>query len=285
MARLAWKVLNMSRKSAAALFILMLLAAFTCTRAADSSDASQTGISWQKIEVMLEDGMNTAQFYLFQLDPREYEFTLLSISEQQTTPKTAREWCDIYGYEICFNAGMFARDNNRSLGFCKNYDHIINPRLNRHNSVLAFNPKNPEDPPLRIIDRRCENFDSIGNRYNSLLQSIRMLGCGGGNAWNKSDKRHSILALAMDRQNNLLLLYAEQPLAGYDFINLVVAEKPDIKKMMYLEGGAHASLYINTDSLKINLSGLLEGLISMRNIDIDLPQVIAIRKKTLPQPK
>jgi hypothetical protein len=275
----------MSHKATAGLLILLLLTAFDCIRAADSSDVCQSGISRQKPEVMLEDGETTAQLYLLKLDPRDYEFALLSISEQQTSSKTAQEWCDEYGYEICFNAGMFARDNNRSLGYCKNYDHIINPRLNRHNSVLAFNPKNPEDLPLRIIDRRCENFDSIGSRYNSLLQSIRMLGCGGGNVWNKSEKRHSILALATDSQNNLLLIFAQKPLSGHDFINLALAEDPDIRKMMYLEGGAHASLYINTDSLKIDLSGLLEGPIPMRNMSIALPRVIAVRKRTLPQPE
>jgi len=242
MPRLPRKVFDMSHRAAAGLLIFLLFTAFDCIHAADSSDVCQPGISRQKPEVMLEDGENTAQLYLLELDPRDYEFALLSISEQQTSPKTAQEWCDEYGYEICFNAGMFTRDNNRSLGYCKNYDHIINPRLNRHNSVLAFNPKNPEDLPLRIIDRRCENFDSIGSHYNSLLQSIRMLGCGGGNVWNKSEKRHSILALAINSQNNLLLIFAR--------------------------------------SLKIDLSGLLEGLIPMQNMNINLPQVIAVRKKT-----
>ncbi len=275
----------MSHSSTAGLLISLLLAAFNSIHAADGDTAGQAGMSWQKLEVMVEDGAKTAQLYLLKLDPRDYEFALLSISEQQTSSKTAREWCDIYGYEICFNAGMFMRDNNRSLGYFKNYDHVINPRLNRHNSVLAFNPKSPEDLPLRIIDRRCENFDSIGSRYNSLLQSMRMLGCERGNVWDKSDKRHSILALATDSRNNLLLIYAEKPLAGHDFINLALAENPDIIKMMYLEGGAHASLYIHTDSLKIDLSGLLEGPIPIRNMNIALPQVIAIRKKIFPRPE
>ena len=237
------------------------------------------GFIWTKYEIADSNDSLSLPLHVLILDPRFYEFALLFHNEQGTEPKTAKQWCDRYGYEICFNAGMFAKDNERSLGYCRNYEYIINSHFNRHNSILAFNPLNPDDLPLRIIDRHCDNSDSLITCYNSLMQSIRMIGCAGGNVWNKSSKKHSILALATDSLNNLVLIFSQKPVSGHEFIDHILTLDLKIARMMFLEGGAHASLYINNDSLHVNMSGMIGNLFSAENMNLSLPLVIAARRK------
>lgn len=237
-----------------------------------------TGLEWG--EFAISTGQDSIS--ILRINPRNYEFALLSASEYDNSPQTLKQWCRQFGYQIAFNAGMYAEDKNTTIGYCKNYDHVINSHLNRHKAVLAFNPNDEELAPVTIVNRTCEDFESLKDKYNTYLQSIRMLGCDGSNTWNQSDERHSILALAEDSSAHILILFSQAPLSVHDFIECVMGLKLGITDMMYLEGSFQAGLYIKTSDFHREISGVVEALWPIRvssNGQIPLPNVIAVRKR------
>ena len=81
---------------------------------------------------------------------------------------------------------------------------------------------------------------------------------------------------------HLLLLFARKPLRPHNFIAQVSNLKLGIEKMMYLEGGAHASLYAQVDNFSVELHGYNDDhlpLITLREVPLPLPLVIALKRK------
>jgi hypothetical protein len=220
--------------------------------------------------------------YILIIDPDLYEFDLLAALEIDSVPRTPSQWCSEFGYDLCFNAGMYAADEITPLGYCKSNGHILNSRINYHKAVLAFDPMDDSVSPVRIINRGCENLDLFENHYASMVQSVRMLGCSGGNVWKQSNKKHSILALATDSTDLVSVLFSQAPLSVYDFINNIITLDFGFDEMIYLEGSIPASLYVNTDDFRFNISGAAEDLWPLRISGSGLkrlPNVIAVRKK------
>jgi hypothetical protein len=243
---------------------------------------SNTGLEWDEFDMAGGQASLHDTIIVLRIDPQYYEFALLSASEYDLPAQTLKQWCKKFGYEIAFNAGMYAEDKTTTIGYCKNYDHIINPWLNRHKAVLAFNPNDTGSVPVRIINRSCEDFDSLKGNYNTFLQSIRMLGCDGGNTWNPSREKHSILAIAEDSTGHILILFSQAPVSVHDFIDRVIDLKLGITDMMYLEGSFQAGLVINTSNFRRLNYGVIEDLWPIKITSdgrIPLPNVIAVRKK------
>ncbi len=220
--------------------------------------------------------------YILTIDPDLYEFDLLAAIEIDSVSRTPSQWCSEFGYDLCFNAGMYAADEITPLGYCKSNGHILNSRVNYHKAVLAFDATDDTIAPVKIINRGCEDFDSFENSYGSMVQSVRMLGCSGGNVWKQSNKKHSILALATDSTGSVSVLFTQAPLSVYDFINNIIVLEFGFDEMIYLEGSIPASLYANTDELRFSISGAAEDLWPLRISGSGLkrlPNVIAVRKK------
>jgi hypothetical protein len=243
---------------------------------------SQSGLWWGQLTLVSEDDSGEIPLYVLRLEPDKFEISLLSSEEFRTTPKTSQGWSKEFDYEIIFNAGMFRRDTYSPLGYCKNYEFVLNGNFNHHNSFLVINPTRKRLPSLRILDRQCDNIDSILKFYRTHLQSIRMLSCGEENCWKKTDKKHSILALASDSSDNLLLLFVQEPIRPHNFIAQISKMKLGIERMMYLEGGSHASLYAEIDNFTVDLHGYSDNplpLKSLLEMPMPLPVVIALKRK------
>ncbi len=242
---------------------------------------NQTGLEWAEFDVFDSDS-NRILMYLLRIDPECYEFDLLSSLEYNCPPRSAQAWAVEYNYLISFNAGMYAEDHRTTIGYCKVGDFVINDHLNRHNCILAFDALNNSASGARIINRKCENFDSLRNHYNSFLQSIRMLGCSGVNTWRESDDRHSILALAEDKSGDILVIFCRNRISVHDFIDIVSGLSLNLEDMMYLEGSYPASLYVHVGDFEVNLTGYGEQKMLSEIFKPSrsaLPNVIAVRKK------
>jgi len=243
---------------------------------------SATGLAMHKYRIVNPQDSAENDLYILKIDPEYYEFQLLAAIELDSVSRTVSQWCAEFGYELCFNAGMYAADNLTPLGYCKNNGRVLNPHVNYHKAVLAFSPENDSIVPVTIINRGCNDLDSFENRYGSMVQSVRMLGCAGGNVWNQSDKKHSILALATDSAGMVFLLFSQAPSSVHDFINNVKALEQGLEQMIYLEGGIPAALYVRTNNYSFNISGVAEDLWPVRISGsglTKLPNVIAVKKK------
>ena len=157
---------------------------------------------------------------------------------------TAKDWCLKYNLISAINAGMYQEDGLRNVGYMKNFSHINNPRLSStYKAVLAFNRTDAVVPEIQIIDLKCQAFEELRQKYQTFVQSIRMVSCQQENVWTKQDKIWSLAVLGMDKGGNVLFIFSEALYSGFDFINVLLSLPISIYNAMYLEGGSEASLY------------------------------------------
>jgi uncharacterized protein YigE (DUF2233 family) len=229
---------------------------------------------------------NSSKITVIKIDPKNFSFRLLCTSELGREKLTAKEWCEKYKLVAAVNAGMFQEDGVTSAGYMKNFSHINNPRLGRANSVLAFNPVEPGLPEIRIIDRECQDFDGLKKKYNTFVQSIRMISCEQQNVWSQQSSKWSTLAIGIDGGGNVLLLFTKTPHTVHDFIEILLALPLDIRSAMYLEGGPQASLYLSAGATTVERNGVWEARLdesSPFQFALPIPNVIGIVRKTLPK--
>jgi uncharacterized protein YigE (DUF2233 family) len=216
------------------------------------------------------------------IDPRSYSLKLFSASQHDNNRKSAKNWCKDHRLIGAVNAGMFQTDLISNVGYMKNFDHLNNAHLNKYNSILAFNRVDSTVPEVQIIDRDCQDFESLQNKYKTLVQNIRMISCEQENVWSRQAEKWSIVALGMDRSGNILFIFSQSPYTVHDFINILFELPLSLYNAMYLEGGPEASLYLSYGNVELDLNGNFETGFS-ENTDIKiswpLPNVIGFVKK------
>ena len=222
--------------------------------------------SWKSIEPGLHVGdfkvphgslTKAPSLTIVKIDPNLYALKLLCASEYGRVRMTLRDWCQKHGLIGGINAGMYLEDGIKSVGYMKNFDHVNNSRINgSYKAILAFNRADPGVAPVRIIDLTCEDFEGVRPKYQTFVQSIRMIGCRQENVWAKQSRRSSIAALGMDTNGNILFLFTEAPYSGHDFINLLLSLPISIYNAMYLEGGPPANLYLSASDAELERVGI-----------------------------
>jgi uncharacterized protein YigE (DUF2233 family) len=214
------------------------------------------------------------------IDPGQYSFKLLCATQYGKQPFTTKEWAVNHQMLAAVNAGMFQENGMTSVGFMKNFDHLNNPRLSKANTVLAFNPVDENIPEVQIVDRECQNFNDLRQKYQSFVQSIRMISCDRQNVWSRQDSKWSTLALGMDTQGNILFLFSRTPNSVHDFIEILMALPLSLKSAMYLEGGPQASLYLSTPKMTLQRDGAWGNLEdNSLQFSLPVPNVIGIYRK------
>jgi uncharacterized protein YigE (DUF2233 family) len=258
-----------------------------------SSDGMSKNSPWRKVE----DGLFLAQFdpryeapvkdskvIILKINPTYYSFKLLCASELGKIRLTPKEWCKKYNLIAAINAGMYQKDGLTNVGYMKNYFHLNNPRLNSaYKAVLAFNRADFSVPEIQIIDLKCQDFEKLKPKYQTFIQSIRMISCNQENVWSKQDRRWSLAVLGVDKEGSVLFIFSEAPYSGYDFNNMLLSLPLSIFNATYLEGGPEASLYFSETGIELEKVGIyrtgLNGS-AVRSGAHPIPNVIGIIKKT-----
>ncbi len=257
------------------------------------TSASKGG--WQKLEPGLELGTLPAPqpsevadslIRVLRIDPTRFEFRLLNASASaQTKRLSARQWCLQNGLVAAINPSMYQEDLRTSVSLMRSKIHSNNTRLSKDNTILAFDRKVSYVPPVKIIDRQCENFDFWKEKYDTLIQSIRMISCKGKNVWSQQPKKWSTAAIATDYDDNVLFIHVGSPYSTHDLINMLLALPLRISRAMYTEGGPEAQLYVRSGQTEFEFTGLVSTGFS-EAVDLGyalpIPNVIGITRRTEP---
>lgn len=233
----------------------------------------------------LTDGLHLAEFQspeptdvgdsritVLKIDPKFFEFKLLNATRHNRRPRTLSNWAKEFGMIATINAGMYQKDLLTSVGYMKNFDHVNNGHVNPNNTIFAFAPNDSTLPDAQIIDRTCENFDSLRNSYQCMLQSIRMISCTRENVWSRQPNRWSISVLGMDTAGNILFIFSQSPFTVHDFNNHLLKLPIDISKAMYLDGGSKAGFYLSFNGVTIEKYGIYENaLLGAENMNTTWP--------------
>src|SRR4030042_4057830 len=234
---------------------------------------------WKRID----DGLSLSEFNsqkltLVKIDPKYYSCKLLCASENSKLRMTAKKWCQKHNLISAINAGMFQTDRITNVGYMKNFNHINSPRLNSgYKAVLAFNPVDASVPEIQIIDLKCQDFERLRDKYQTLIQGIRMTSCRQENVWEKQDKMWSIAAFGMDKSGNGLFILTESRYSVHDFTNILLSLPVSLYNAMYLEGGPEATLYLSANGVEFEKMGSHETGSNEENfpkIALPIPTVI-----------
>ena len=218
--------------------------------------ASTAGTAWKLLEPGLEFGRfemphpldaRPGIAHVLRIDPAHFRFRLLAASATEARrPYTARGWAQQAGLVAAINASMFQADFLSSVSLMRTPGHVNNPRLSSDKTVLAFDPRVPGLPPVRLIDRECDDFEALREQYATLVQSIRMVSCTGRNVWAEDDRRWSTALIATDAQGRVLFVHVRAPYSMHALIEELRALPLGIERAMYTEGGAQAQLYVES---------------------------------------
>lgn len=242
--------------------ILLLL---LCSLAAPPGAAGQ----WE----VLEPGLELATFAaprqseagdslirVLRIEPSRFRLRLLNASATpERQPYTPREWAQRHGLVAVINASMYQADYRTSVSLMKTAEHTNQGRVSKDNAVLAFDALDGDVPPVQIIDRTCQNFEELRQRYATLVQSIRMISCQGKNVWTPQPHRWSTAAIGVDRRGRVLFIHVRSPYGTHELIEMLLALPIALKNAMYVEGGAQAQLYARGGSTELELAGIYES--------------------------
>lgn len=145
-----------------------------------------------------------------------------------------------------------------SVSLMRTAGHVNNGRLSKDNAILAFDPRDPGQPQVRIIDRTCEDAPALMERYESLVQSIRMLDCHGKTAWAKQPRSWSTAAVGLDEQGRVLFVHARSPYPVHGLVEGLRKLPLRLVRLQYAEGGPEATLYVKAGGREVELIGSYE---------------------------
>jgi hypothetical protein len=251
--------------------------------------AADADSGWQKLAEGLELGVFKApvpseigdsKIRVLRIDPQYFKLRLLNASASKDgQPLSAKEWCRRNGLVAAINASMYQADYKSSVSFMRTKAHINNPRLSKDMAMLAFDRRQADIPPVKIIDRQCDDFDSWDKKYSTVIQSIRMISCTGKNVWMQQPQKWSTAAIGIDDRDRVLFIHVGSPYSTHDLIDILKNLPLKIARAMYSEGGPQAQMYINigdheyefVGNYEIELQGNMKKLISR-----PVPNVVGI---------
>lgn len=167
------------------------------------------------------------------VDPKLVKLRLLSANVLGEGEKTAAEWAKAHDLSVVINASMF-EPGGASTGYMRALGKE-NGAWSKDKAVLAF-----DTGAAHIFDRSC---DPPPERA-TMVQNIRMLGCNGENVWAASKKKWSTACVGEDKRGRLLFIHVRSPLDVHDLIDELKALPLDLVRLMYVEGGPEASLFV-----------------------------------------
>jgi hypothetical protein len=266
---------------------ILLCFSFLIDNARSEGDAGpwkevETGLLIGEFEPKHKVGTGDSAILVVKVDPQRFAFKLMTASENGGRKLSVKEWCERYQLVAAFNAGMYQEDGLTSVGYMKNFKRINNGRLNRNNAVLAFNPVDSGVPEIQIIDRECQDFESLKGKYQTLVQSIRMVSCEQQNVWSPQATGWSTLAIGMDKNDRVLLIFSQEQYSVHDLVEILLSLPISLYNAMYLEGGPQASVYLSTQNATIEKHGSWEGPSVGHNsiqMSLPIPNVIGIVRK------
>lgn len=247
------------------------------------------GLEYRTFEAPKTTPFGDTQIHVVRIDPAKARLRLLAASALDRKKRTAAGWSKEFELAAAINAGMFDTDHVSNVGYMRDGEHVNNPRWRPdYKSVLLFAPKDPKDRAALLLDRDTPSFEATVSKYGAVIQNLRLLKAPAQNVWQKSDKRWSEAAVAMDRKGRILFIFSRSPYPMHE-LNAILAKLPiNIETAMHVEGGPEASLSIHAGSTHLDLAGSFETGFNENDDNAEqwpIPNVLGVVLAGAPAPK
>jgi hypothetical protein len=241
---------------------------------------------WQALEPGLDlarlegppGGSGDGVVTVVRIDPARFELRLLNASAPgQGAAHSARDWAARAGAAVVVNAAMYQEDLRTSVSLMRARGHVNQRRVSKDRAVLAFDPLAGDLPPVRIIDRDCEDLDALGPRYGTLVQSIRLVSCERKNVWVPAERRTSAAIVGLDGAGRVLFVHARTAWPISTLADALIAAPIDLRRAMYVEGGPEAQLFVDAGGRELELVGAFERVprVAQNGEGWPIPNVLA----------
>jgi hypothetical protein len=215
---------------------------------------------WTELEQGLYKKEFLAQFPSFlgdnkltiiKIDPSFFDFEMYNAETIDSKKRTIDNWVNSAGLVGAVNAGMFITEGKQLTcsGLMINKDYVNNNTLNqRYEMVLCFNPVHQYLQKVRLVDLTCsdEQYFMWQNNFQTVSQCLKVISCGQYVNWRGKNGYWSQVLWAQDKDGKTLWIFARSPFKTTDLAKQLLDSDLNIDKMMYLEGGPEASLYVNS---------------------------------------
>jgi hypothetical protein len=246
----------------------------------------QPGLWLQIFEPRTQTKTGEERLYIsvLKIDPEQYNFYLLTASEKDEQRKTLPEWMETHDLHAVINASMFWKDQQTSTGFMKNYDHVNNAYIHpKYEGFLVFNPIYDRLPEIQIIDREHhENWRELLGKYNTVVQSYRMISLKGKNVWEQGSKKYSVASVGITNSGYVLFIFCQTPITIHDVNEVLLTLPLNLKACIFAEGGPTAGLVVFAHNNSIQgWKGTSEFFLwsDAPSSFVQIPNVIGIRPK------
>jgi hypothetical protein len=190
---------------------------------------------------------------LVRFDPSRYRLRFLTPRDGAARPAT--DWVRDHRLAAAINAGMFT-PSGRPVGLMVQDGRVVNDRDHPlFGGFLAFDARG-----VRIAGRGCpgDSVERLRSRYRNVLQSYRMLDCGGrAIAW-ADPKAYSVAAVGLDGDGRIVLFHARTPYRVRDLNRMLAAPALRLRAMLFMEGGPEASLVVDAEGERVEEVGSYE---------------------------
>lgn len=232
------------------------------------------------LELALLPGPPTSQgdglIAVVRIDPVRFRLELRNASApDEGRPRSVREWAFRAGASAAINASLYQQDWRTAVGLMRSRDHVNQTRVSKDRAVLAFDPLAAGVPPVRIIDRDCEDLELVGKAYAGLVQSIRMVSCQRVGVWAPSERRFSSAAVGVDGAGRILFIHARSPWPVHELVAALLAAPIDLRQAMYVEGGPEAQLYVRGGGTELSRVGASDHGLELATGNLPVPNVLA----------
>jgi hypothetical protein len=241
----------------------------------------QPGVELAVIALHPEAAQPSTSLYAVRVDPDRALLQPALASEMGSGPRTAAEWCRKAAFSVAINLGMFQPDHSSNVGYLRHARHLNNARFNAYQAVLALNPTEKGLPRTLWLDLDQVKPAKDLDRYDVVVQNLRLIAANRKNVWAQSDRRWSEAALALDSRGRLLFLFSRAPYSMREFNNLILNLPLDITRAMHLEGGPEASLSIHVPGLNLDLCGSYETGFRLDDTNLQqwpIPNVLGVMR-------
>ncbi len=247
----------------------------------------ETGLYKKEFQSIVPSFIGDSKITVIKIDPHFFEFEMYNAGNIDNKKRAIDNWVNSAGLVGAVNASMFITNDGREMmssGYMINKEYVNNSSLNpRYEMVLAFNPKHPYLQKVRLVDITCpeEQYFMWQDLYQCYSQDLKVVQCGQTVNWRGRNGYWSQVLWAQDKMGNTLWIFARSPYMTADLANQLLQTDLNIDKMMYLEGGPEASLYVKSRAETIAKMGSYET--DFREDDTNtmfwgLPNIIGIRR-------
>jgi hypothetical protein len=217
----------------------------------------EPGLDFAELQAPVAAATGDSKIRVLRVDPAHFDLKLFMASSGGGKARSAREWVEQHDAVAAINPSMFDADMVSSVGLMRTRAHTNNPTASKDKAFLVFGPRDGA-AAVRILDPTCDDVTRELRRYDSVVQSIRMVTCKGRNTWSVQEKKWSAALVGLDRSGRVLLIHVRSPYRMHDLIDMLLALPIELAQLMYGEGGPEAQLFVRSAGREIELVGSWE---------------------------